>query len=44
MIFSHPDCTVGGRISLPPVFQTLENSRTVTAGREFHPALKIGAL
>jgi hypothetical protein len=26
------------------LFQLLENSRTITAGREFHPALKIGRI
>lgn len=36
-IFSHPDYTVGFGISPNHVLMHL---RTITAGREFHPALK----
>ena len=36
-IFSHPDCTVGFGISP----NQPEGSRTITAGEEFHLALKI---
>ena len=41
-IFFHPDCTVGAGIS--PARRCVQRSRTcqrLTAGREFHPALKI---
>jgi len=42
-IFFHPDYTVGSGISPnQPCWTCAEQgSRTVTAGREFHPALKI---
>jgi hypothetical protein len=36
-IFFHPDCTVGSGIAP----DRPEGSRTFTAGRELHPALKI---
>ena len=35
-LFFHPDCTVGSGITPDQPF----GSRTITAGREFHPALK----
>ena len=42
-IFFHPDYTVGSGISPNQPCWTCakQRSRTVTAGREFHPALKI---
>jgi len=37
--FSHPDCTVGTGIAPVPA---PKRSRAVTAGRELHPAPKVG--
>jgi len=42
IIFSHPDYTVGSGISPDQLKSSRANGKGhITAGREFHPALKI---